>query len=664
MVRFSLPSALAASLCCVLFYGHTALAAPQTIDELLARGDYDAAAEAARYSPHPLGKLIDYSIRRQLASHPMWMALIHYRKGLSGKLASQVDAEHFFLSRAGKRNPEKELMATLAALYAEKPKKPLRLTPYCRFVARRHWIVQELGELGSLLPQRRCEEFERYRKFLDAEVLTIIFPAAQPNSPSSAFGHTLLRIDRRDQKPETRMLNMSLNFAAEVPVDVNSFSYVVGGLAGGFRGRFRMLPYYMKLREYRQIDNRDIWEYSLRLDKQQIDIILRHAYEMLIAYYDYYFFSENCSYHLLSLLDVAFPEQPLIDEFPIWTIPIDTIRVLEERGLIREARYVPSMTRIIRQRQQLLTADQVSLAASGYRDGLDSIRQPLSEQPEKTQAQILDLLSDYQRYGRLNSAGEFSASLDDTEKETLRLRSRIAVNTEEPEVAMPGVSPEKGHGTARVAIGMETVDDATAALLQFRPAYHDLLDPSDGYGSHSAIDFFNLAAGWDEAGKELFLRSFTLLDIQSLEARDSFFKPVSWRTRIGWEKYRAELPTKFTALGGAGLAWRPASAAPLGYLFLEGSVIDYRALEKRTRLAMGARAGMLWEPLRHWRLLAEIDYQQDLANNTGIWRGSLQGSYALRRQVALVVKLSGTNLPNNSAIAPARHIGAMIRLYF
>ncbi len=46
-----------------------------------------------------------------------------------------------------------------------------------------------------------------------------------------------------------------------------------------------------------------------------------HAWELGNAYFDYFFFKENCSYHLLTLLDYADPTLHLTDEFPFWTVP-------------------------------------------------------------------------------------------------------------------------------------------------------------------------------------------------------------------------------------------------------------------------------------------------------------------------------------------------------
>ena len=54
-----------------------------------------------------------------------------------------------------------------------------------------------------------------------------------------------------------------------------------------------------------------------------------HTYEMDRIYSDYYFFDENCSYDLLFLLDAARPSIGLTDQFPLWVIPIDTIRKVQ-----------------------------------------------------------------------------------------------------------------------------------------------------------------------------------------------------------------------------------------------------------------------------------------------------------------------------------------------
>jgi hypothetical protein len=95
----------------------------------------------------------------------------------------------------------------------------------------------------------------------------------------------------------------------------SNLDYPVRGIFGGYRGYFSTIPYYLKVQEYRDIENRDIWEYRLNLTEPQIRRLLMHAWELGNASFDYYFFKENCSYHLLSLLEYADPSLHLTDQF-------------------------------------------------------------------------------------------------------------------------------------------------------------------------------------------------------------------------------------------------------------------------------------------------------------------------------------------------------------
>ncbi|MGF1644386.1 MAG: DUF4105 domain-containing protein [Thiotrichales bacterium] len=623
-----------------LHVGHAA----DSVEQQLALGDFDAAAVAATNAgtDHPVAQLIDAAGSRELWRDPMWHALLHYQQPrFSDGLESQIDAPHFFLSSEGKHDPRRELEATIAALHATTVKAPMRLIPACRFVARRQWLAASLADASVSFPPVACEEFDRYKTFLQADELTVIFPSAHPNSPSSAFGHTLLRLDRRDQAPELRMLNQSLNFAAEVPPDVGPMSYAVLGIGGGFKGRFHVLPYHLKLREYGQVDDRDIWEYTLNLTPEEVTWVLAHAYEMLIAYFDYYFFRENCSYHLLSLLDVVTPRQRLTEPFRTWAIPVDTIKALEQRGLIRERRFVASLGKKIKQAQRTLPEPEISSALTLWGNGGDTAAAGLSSFEPIAAARAMDLAGDLLRYRRLNGGGEVTR-LTDAEKSILRQRSRIALATEEIPVPRPAVTPELGHGTSRVTIGMTNDRDRQLAVLQWRPAYHDFLDPSPGYGDNNTIEFFALAAGYERDRDQLFLREFTLLDIHSVEPRDRFFKPISWRTRIAWEKQHATDSTRATLLGGAGLAWREARSGILGYGFLESALVHDLDLDESLTVMGQLRGGALWEPIDGWRTRADLSVNRDLANRGTVWEFRWDNGIALGKRHALTLGATST----------------------
>ncbi|MGT0149952.1 Lnb N-terminal periplasmic domain-containing protein [Vibrio metschnikovii] len=101
------------------------------------------------------------------------------------------------------------------------------------------------------------------------------------------------------------MVAFAINFAAEPEGNDNPALYAMKGLFGFYPGRFTVMPYYRKVREYNDIESRDIWEYPLNLTEQEVERVLLHLWEMQLAEFDYYFLDENCSYQLLALLELA-----------------------------------------------------------------------------------------------------------------------------------------------------------------------------------------------------------------------------------------------------------------------------------------------------------------------------------------------------------------------
>ena len=78
--------------------------------------------------------------------------------------------------------------------------------------------------------------------------------------------------------------------------------------------------------------------------------------------------------------------------------------------------------------------------------------------------------------------------------------------------------------------------------MRLRPAYHDLLDPQDGFVKGSAIDFLDFHVRYFTDRNAPSLESATVLRIESLTPRDDFFKSVSWRLDIGVERFRRSGP--------------------------------------------------------------------------------------------------------------------------
>ncbi|MDH4244864.1 MAG: DUF4105 domain-containing protein, partial [Nitrospira sp.] len=376
-------------------------------------------------------QLIGQAQQNRLAHQREWHLLLHYRKGLFGGYESEQDDPGFFMSPNGKTDPAAELAATLAQFFSAEPVGRSKQPAQCAYIARYHWLKEQLQFDPSQLPPLTCERFDRWYEDFEVQSISVIFPSAFLNNPASMFGHTLFRVDQKGQTEQTRILAYTINYAAEVPPDAG-IAFPVRGVFGSYRGYFSTIPYYLKVREYRDIENRDIWEYRLNLTENQLRRFLMHAWELGgNAYFDYFFFKENCSYHLLALLDYADPDLRLTEEFVLWTVPADTIRLIVSKpGLVSDITYRPSRSTVIKRKREALPAKERDLA-HGITQDLGALASPAFTQLNLSkQAFLLDLASDYLRY-RIETTDSPKPEWKEHNKLILTARSQIRIPSEE-----------------------------------------------------------------------------------------------------------------------------------------------------------------------------------------------------------------------------------------
>src|SRR5699024_9065802 len=99
----------------------------------------------------------------------------------------------------------------------------------------------------------------KWRSHMPIGQLVLVFPAAYLNSPSSMFGHTLLRLDASSD-PDSVWLSQAISFGAQVGKHDNSAQYVWRGVITGYPGQFTVEPYVDKIQQYSHMENRNIWE--------------------------------------------------------------------------------------------------------------------------------------------------------------------------------------------------------------------------------------------------------------------------------------------------------------------------------------------------------------------------------------------------------------------
>jgi hypothetical protein len=590
---------------------------------------------------HYLSELIQQARTQTLAQERYWHLLLHYKKTVLGGYESQEDGPAFFNSPTGKTDPEAELSATLKNFFTPPESlKPGQEHPQCNFPARYKWLKVRLSFDPARLPEQRCERLESWLKDLNPDKVTLVFASHYMNNPASMFGHTLLRIDKKREGPQQKLLDYGVNYAATADT-YNILIYTFKGLLGGFRGTFSLFPYYVKVQEYNNLESRDLWEYELDLNDDQMNYMLLHLWELGGNYFDYYYFQENCSYHILSLLEVANPDLHLTDQFAFQVIPADTVKVvIEQPNLVTRRVYRPSlisqmndkrlrMTNQERDAFHRLVADPSFVETDNYRSLAGA---------EK--ALVLDTYLDYAQYRDMRKA-RTAGVIDKTTRSILLERSKLEYRRDDaPEIMRFSTPPELGHGSARIRFGFGRNQQEFFQELSVHPAYHDLLAKDTGYGKDSQILFFDLTTRYYDDLKKLKLDSFKLFDAISLTPYDSLFRKFSWKLSIGANTIRdldCHYCNSFKTNYGLGLSYRTSNFVPvLFYSFADVELELSGGLDQNYRLGGGATVGTLINITEDWRAQVTGSYLNfPLGDRSGYYLVSVNQRYALAQNLDL-----------------------------
>ena len=532
--------------------------------------------------------------QQQLSQQPYWHILLRYENKQGQALHSSIKQADFFVSSEGANNPQAELQATLNALVNPDPTLKADDTVACKFPARVAWLRQQLHITESDLATTACPALDAWLTGINPHQATLVFAADFTNNPSSMFGHTLLRIDTPDQTEDTRLLAYAVNYAAQTNTS-NGLEFAYKGLTGGYAGAFSILPYYEKVKEYNDFENRDLWEYQLNLTPQEITQGLKHLWEIKTVNFPYYFLSSNCSYQLLGLLEAARPNIYLRQDFSVYAIPTDTLRrVLQEKDILKKLVYRPA------------SGTSLAYHAQQNKPHINDLAKKLAIDPnidistlsDTEQSKTYEMAYDYLYY--LYLAHKTNKDTAPTRlRQLLAKRSSYQVPDQRLTPPQPSVDPAQGHATTRLSLTLGQVQQQDVVSIEWRPAYQDLLDADDGYRRGAAIDFLRLNVGYNATTHQAKLFNFTLLNIDSLAAGNGFSRPLSWSFSLGAQQAALDQQqfsenkqhTVGFIDGGAGLSSQFNSPTWLCFALTQGSLQTGQAIDKGWRIGAGAKLG-------------------------------------------------------------------------
>lgn len=469
-----------------------------------------------------------------LQEQPKWIKLLHYKKNLFGRYVSQADSRSFFLSPNGKYDAKAELDETIKVFGSTN--KPDDNHPICHFPLRYKWLNQQLGNPWKA-DFSGCKTYIDFFSKLAAKRASIIFSSYYLSSPNSAFGHTLLRLSRFDDRNETEMLDYGINYAAQSK-EPNPFLYIVKGLFGGFIGEFAAIPYYYKIREYTNIEFRDLWSYDLKFTPMEVLEMVDHIWELGRTHFDYFYFHENCSYHLLSILEAARPSLNLTDTYSLYTIPADTVRLLDQEGLIEEGKRRESTYSKLTRLSEKLSNKELAVAKD-IADDPSKLKEKLQDKDDKKQAEILDVSIEAFDYYHFEKILADDQKAKEKKFPILSARAMNPVVSDDTYDARKRQydSPAKSHSSTRLTIAENYMDKmGKATRFEYRAALHDLLDPPRGTLKQSQLEMGRFSVEVKDKlyeNPKLILDNVTVFSIRNLAEQNFWTSPMSWELETG-----------------------------------------------------------------------------------------------------------------------------------
>jgi len=508
----------------------------------------------------------------KLSEQRYWQLLLHATNNVS-----EIDDSTFFLATDGKTNPKNELHATLDALFNEE-----RLddnSTACRFPARKAWLKEQLG-IDDFVAVH-CDEYDTTLKRLSPKSATLVFPAAHINSPASMFGHTFLRIN---SAYESRLLSYAINYAADAnPDESNAVEFAIKGLFGGYFGRYSLLPYYDKLKEYRDTEQRDIWEYNLNLNEAEVLKMVEHIWELNGTHSYYYFFTENCSYNMLWLLELARPTLHLREYFSYQVIPMETVHAAHLENIIKDTTFRASKRTTLLKYESLIDEEYIHMPKELIHSRLKLEDIVQNRQIALQQKQyILEASIEFLEYAfsrNKMSKEEYLEMFHALSKARAALGSGARLDIQTPP------NPLNSHRAIRTTAGFGYQESSEVGFLGIRPAYHDLFDSNYGFLRGTQIEFGDILLSY--AQDELKVEKATILSIASIAQRSEFFDSFSWRTKFGWDRDSLDEKTNFMGSVGFGYSW----GNEFAYVYCMADPLFY--MQNRAVSALGGSLGIV-----------------------------------------------------------------------
>ena len=491
----------------------------------------------------------------RLDQHRTWLKLLHIEPE---RKKSSVLSDSFFVSNSPTADSQIELNASVEAFFSDDVISDMH--PVCRFPARYFWLSKHI-DLPTYNPWLECPKLRSWGHVTKTKSVSLLMVSGYFGNPASTFGHSLLKFNQSADINAPMLQDISINYGVSVPENENSLRYIVLGLTGGYKGKFSDSPFYNQDLTYSRREYRDMWEYRLSLEPDQLTLLILHLFEIIDKKYQYLFLDKNCGFRIAELIDLV-TEEKILDKVGVYYAPVALFHRLNgidnqiiknsEEKLVASVTFIPSARRKLSHELSNLNKKQVSLINTILESGISTVDSLLLNEDPDQQIQILNSLLAYHHYLDMTEAPNLSPQRQTDRNTLLYSRLKRSINLPSDKVVKEIPPPTMGFAPTATSIGLGLKStNAPQFIFSFSPYRQH----STGFNS---LEGGELVVADVEVGLDLKSMSPILHSIEFIRALSINVNPIyirgmsnkSWRFRFGVDRKRKE---RYDGIASGGL---------------------------------------------------------------------------------------------------------------
>lgn len=443
----------------------------------------------------------------------VWHALLH----MPDDKSLILDPE--FVSQADENSAYLQINKTIQDLFKNNGK--INKDLICKFPARYIWLSQQLNYQVSS-PENLCSDFRDYIYHVPIDDVYLVYAAENVTQPSSMMGHVFLKFEGKNYK------NKKVSHAISFYTKVDSFNMpklMYETLVLGKKGYFLVSPYREKVITYNDVEQRNIFEYKLKLTDFQKRLIQAHMWEIKSANLDYFFHKFNCATLTNDILGII--SKDILKNSSSWLTPLDVVKGVNKANIVESVTMLPSPRWKIRMLQDAIGVDSILSSAYAWDFNVNSI----PKMSPKTEFLFTELVDSYNQF--LLNDGKLS--LSDYEKNIEHLKNKVSIDGSKRKINLVKYKdPISRPQDSQWGIGINSDGEVWGSFL---PASHLL---SDDHRSSFAETELQLLSTKISYKNKIKLESLVLYGISSLVPYDKFSGGVSGKFKVGAKQFDNE----------------------------------------------------------------------------------------------------------------------------